>query len=209
MRVVRLSAQPWRSSPIGLLVGQLVEVVVERADTVEMPRGVKADDQIGLLADLLQGVFRRHRHGDADLRGPLPLHRDQRRLHGRPGRQAVVDDDRGAPGRVDLRAVAEVEAPAALDLRQFARAGALEKGVIRAGAPAHLLVDHRLRVLAVDDGAERHFRRARCTDLAHQDKVERGAQGSGDLERDRHAAARQRVDDRPSSAIGSSFAANC
>ena len=183
--------------PDGFLVGQLVEVVVEGADAVEMLGGVKTYDQIGLLADLLQGFLRRHRHRDADFRGTLSLHRDQGRLHGRPGRQAIVDDDRRMPGRVDLRTAAEVASPAALEFRQFARSGAFEKGVIRAGAPAHLLVDHGLRVFAVDDGAERHFRRARSADLAHKYEVERGAQGAGDLDGDRHPAARQRIDDRP------------
>ena len=181
----------------GLRIGELVEVVVESADAVEMPSRVKAHHEVGLLADLPQGILRRHRDGDADLGGPLPLHRDQRRLHGRAGREAVVDQDRGPAGRIDLRAVAKVEGPAPLDLRKFPCTGALEKDVVRAGAAAHLLVDHRLGVLAVDDGAERHFRRAGGTDLSHEDKVERGTQGAGDLERDRHAAPRQRVDNRP------------
>ena len=180
-----------------LLVGELVEVVVERADAVEMPRWVKADHEVGLLADLPQRLLRRHRHGDADLRRPLPLHRDQGRLHRRAGREAVVDDDRGAAGRIDLRAVAEIAGPATLDFRELSRAGALEKDVVGAGAAAHLLVDHRLGMLAVDDRTERHFRRARRTDLAHEDQVERGMQGAGDLECDRHAAPGQRVDHRP------------
>ena len=99
-------------------------------------------------------------------------------------------------------------AAAALEFRQFARSGAFEKGVIRAGPPAHLLVDHGLRVFAVDDGAQRHFRRARRTDLAHKNEVERGLQGAGDLEGHRYATTRQGIDDRPIQRHAANLAAN-
>ena len=153
--------------PDRFLVSQLMKVVVEGADAVEDLGWVDACDDIGLFGDLLQSLVRRHGHRNADLCSPLTLHGDQGSLHRGSSRQAVIDDYRGVPGRADLRATAEVSGPATLQLRQLEGARLLEKEIVRAGATTHLLIDHRLGLLAVYDGTECHFRRARRADFAH------------------------------------------
>src|SRR4051794_30105199 len=59
-----------------------------------------------------------------------------------------------------------------------------------------LLVQDDLRVGAVDDRTQSEFRAARRSDLAHKDEIERSLKRLGDLEADRHAAARKRKDNR-------------
>lgn len=181
--------------PDRLCIGELVEIAVERADAIETPDGMQAHDQIGMPAHLCDRRLQRRGNGEHGPRRPLAFERDQRGLRRGARRQTVIDDNGRTPRRVQPRTVAEIADTAAFELVQFTFAGPFEKAILRAGCAPHLFIDDGVRRIAFDDGAERHFRRARRTDLAHQHKVERGMQGARDLHPHRHAAARQGVND--------------
>jgi hypothetical protein len=59
-----------------------------------------------------------------------------------------------------------------------------------------ILIEHDLRMGPIHDRAQAELRMPGGSDLANQDEVERRPQRFGDLERHRHAAARQDQDHR-------------
>ena len=183
--------------PEGLRVGQLVKVVIEGADAVEGPGRLEADDLVGLAAHLLEGVGGRHRNGQDHLGRALTPERPQGRLGGGAGGQSVVNHDRRAPGRADTPPAAEIDGAPPLDLRKLAISPGLQERHARPGHRAHLLVDHELRLIAIDDSGEGEFRLAGGADLADHDQVEGRVQHLGDLDSDGHAAAWQGVDHGP------------
>ncbi len=115
----------------------------------------------------------------------------QGRFHGRPGRDAVVDDDRDAPCDRDRLNLAQIKAPAALDFGQRALLSCLEIPGRRLRQLQDLIVHDELRMRAVDHRAERQFLMPGRADLAHQKKIELRVERRRHLVTDRHAAARQ------------------
>ena len=181
----------------GLLVGQLMKIVVEGADPIERLGRLQADHIVGLGAHRFKGVGRR----DRDRQNHPGRALTPQGLQGRPGRGAggkpVIDNDRRATGRADVPSAGHIEGAPTLDLLKLARAGRVQEGGVRARRPGDLLVDHRLRGFAVDDRRESQFGLPRRADFSNHDQVEGRFQGIGDLEANRHAAARQGIDNRP------------
>jgi hypothetical protein len=181
--------------PDCLFIGELVEIAVERADPLEMLGGMQAHDKVGVPPHIGKNFLRCRGNGEYKPGGTPAFDRDERGFRRGPCGKAIIDDDGGASGRVQARTFAQVSGATAFEFRQFALVGTLKISVVRAGNPLHLFVDHGLRVLAFDDGAERHFWRTRRTDLAHQNEIERGVQGARDFQSHRHPTTRQRIDD--------------
>ena len=120
------------------------------------------------------------------------------RPHRRAGREAVVDQDRGATVEVGRRPVAPVRALPARQLRLLACRDGVD---LRRGDARHL---DDLRVEHPDaagrDGAHRELLVPRHAELPDEEDVERDAELPRDLEADGHASARQREDDDVSAA---------
>ena len=91
-----------------------MEIVIETADTSEVPFGAEADDSVGIVFDARECFHRRDGDGDNHLGCSLALDGDEGCLHGRTGRKAVVDDDSNSPTRVHLGTVSEICRAAAL-----------------------------------------------------------------------------------------------
>ncbi|MCY1305587.1 hypothetical protein D9M70_554010 [compost metagenome] len=72
----------------------------------------------------------------------------------------------------------------------------LQIALCRTHKPDRLAIENQFRLLAVDQRAEPEFRVPRCADLAHDQDVERRADANRDLIGNRHAAARQRHQQR-------------
>ena len=111
------------------------------------------------------------------------------RAHGRAGRDAVVDDQRGAAVERDALATAAESRRAAGELVALERLDGRQVGGAHAGSTENFLVDDPHVALA--DRSHRELRLVRDTELAHDDDVERRAERDGDLVRDGHATARQ------------------
>ena len=111
---------------------------------------------------------------------------------GRAGRDAVVDDERGAPGEIESGPVAAVRLRSPRELDPLACLDRREVGLADAERPHHVLVDHAHAVFT--DGAHRELGVERHADLADDDHVERRVERVGDLRGDRHPAAGQAED---------------
>src|SRR5216683_5317227 len=137
-----------------LVVRRLGEIGVMRADGVERLGRRKADDLVALAPDLFERSLRRDRHGEDEAPRLAAPDAAQRRRHRAAGGDAVIDDDHRAARYIDRRHVAAIEATASLDLGELALL--LRRDV--AGRRFHqrddLVVEHQLRVVSVDDGAE-------------------------------------------------------
>ncbi len=160
-----------------------------------MPDRVQAYDAVGVMTDVVERFDRCDRHGKHDPCRALALERDQGGTGRGPGRQAIVDDDGGAPGRIHARPASQVQTAPAFELEQLAAALLVKVGVVGSGLAPDVLVDDGMRLAPLDDGAQRQFRCAWRADLAHQHQVERGIQAARDRHGHGHAPARQCIDD--------------
>lgn len=88
----------------------------------------------------------------------------------------------------------EIQFSPPLDFRQFAPPCAGQERGIGAGGLPHVLVDHGLWVVAIDNRSHGQFRGAGCTNFANQHEIERRFQGACDFQAHGHAAARQGID---------------
>ena len=136
--------------------------------------------------------------GTANTRRAGWLRRDptQRRPDRAAGCNAVIDNDRGAAFDRYGGPIAEIAPPPALDLGQLAPLFLFDVGGGRPYLADYLLVQHQMRLIAVDDRADPELGMTRGADLAHEQDIERRTQRLRDLEADRHAAARQGEHDR-------------
>jgi hypothetical protein len=120
----------------------------------------------------------------------------QRCLHGRPGRDAVIDHDRRAPFDRNACATGQIELAPTFNLIQLPRTCRCKIVFGDLQFPDQILVEHRLCAAAVDHGAERELGLERGADLAHEHEIEWCPERLSNLEPDRHAAARQGQHDR-------------
>ena len=120
----------------------------------------------------------------------------QCRPDGAAGRDPVIDDDRGAVIDRDAGPVSDIAPPPSLDLGQLAPLLVFDIPSGRPDLTNNLVVQHEVRLAAVDDRADPKLGMTRRTDLAHDQHVERRPQCLRDLEADRHTAARQGQHDR-------------
>jgi hypothetical protein len=172
-----------------LCVCRLPEIVVELADREEGWRGRHADLLVGVVADPGLPPGGRDRHGQHDPRraeSPGYLARGPGR---RAGGYAVVDDYGDPAAERPPLPAAAVAQRAALDLLAFALLGGRELTWRGDGVPYGLRVHHPHTVFA--DGTERELGLEWRTELAHDDDVQRGAEGVRDLGGNWHPAARQ------------------
>jgi hypothetical protein len=156
---------------------------------------VETSDLICDSAQSFDGFTRGNRHRDHEVRGMPLTDSSQRGKHRCPGCNSIINnDDRSASNR-DCWPIPEVEGAATLELGE---SGCLCVGkVLRGYAECfyQLLVNDELRVTNISDSAKRQLRLARCADLAHEEKVERGVHHTRDLKCDLYTAARQSEND--------------
>ena len=112
-----------------------------------------------------------------------------RGAHGRAGRDAVVDDERGATVERDALGAAAESRRAACELVALARFDGCQVGGVHMGGTENVLVEDAHVALA--DRAHRELRLERDSELAHDDDVEWRVERDGDLVRDGDATARQ------------------
>src|SRR5690606_40962087 len=106
------------------------------------------------------------------------------------GRQAVVDEQHRTTGHVEWRTVATIRAFASRDLLLFIPGHAIDDIGGDRIPPDYVIVQYARA--AAGHGAHRQLFMAGNTQLADDEDVERRAEGTGDLERDRHAATWKR-----------------
>src|SRR5438270_7756357 len=83
-----------------LAVGGRRKIVVPEADGEERLRRHRTDDFIRLIPEFLTGGGGADRDGDDEPCRLLPAERGGRGAHGSAGREAVVDQDHGAPAHL-------------------------------------------------------------------------------------------------------------
>jgi hypothetical protein len=115
------------------------------------------------------------------------------RFHRCPGRETIVHDNHGATVYKRMLAVPAEQPISTVELKLFADGNVLNEGRWNAKLCDKCLVYHLDTTRG--DGSHCEFRVTRDAELANQEDVERQTEASGDLGRNRHAAARQRQDD--------------
>ena len=120
---------------------------------------------------------------------------------GAAGGDPVIDDDHGPPIDRGRRPVADILPAPALDFRELPLFLGIDVAGWRADSAYDVRVQHQLRVLPVDDGAEPQLLMPRRADLAHQQHVERRTERLSHLEPHRYPAARQGQHNRPAAFI--------
>ena len=172
-----------------LVVGRLREVLVPDSHGLQRPGCDHAHHVVGHGAQAVAHVRVGDRDGDDDPRRLVGPQGMQRRQHGRPRGQPVVDEDDRAAGDVGRRAVTAVRLLAALQLAPLL-------GVDRLDPLGRQI--QRLDQLGVEnadttggDRAERVLLVSRHAELAHEKHVQGRVQRPRDLVADGHATARQ------------------
>ncbi len=176
-----------------LVVGGLAEIAVSLPHGEEVRRRSQAHHLIGVLLKGRNGIRRPDRRGQHNPSGAVRPGHLTRRLSRRAGGDTVVDDQRDAARQGKSLAPAAVELGPAPQLRQLL---AFDSGDIRigqSGVTQDIVVEHPHSVFT--DRTECQLRLIRHAELADHQHVEGGTQRLGDLERDRHAAARQTEND--------------
>ena len=178
-----------------LLVGGLIEVVVEAADGHERLRGGEAHDLVHLAAE--RGARGRggHRHGHDHLGRMLPSKRRHRRAHRRSGGEPVVHEDDRAPGEGRRRAVATIRTLAAVELARFLRRHAVDRFRADGERVHHLVVDdaHAAR----RDRAHGQLLLPGRAQLADDEHVQGRVEAPRDLVRHGDSTPRQPEHDQP------------
>ncbi len=161
---------------------------------MEIRRHLQADHFVGLGFEQRTRLTGRDRCGDHDPRRPQRPRRSDSGPHRRTGGDAVVDEDRRATRETQWWPTTTVGAFAAIHFGTFALGDSLELTRGMGNECEQFLVanDHASGA----DRAHREFGLSGHADLADHQYVQRCAQGSGHLDRHRHAAARQPEHDR-------------
>jgi len=180
--------------PPHLLIGRLGEVLIPETNRLKIVRSAKAatgDERIESI-EFAARLTRGNRDGDDDPFGMTGENLPDRGVHGRPGGETIIDNDdwpvgngRGSPG-----ATIQFFTP-----RQFRRLPGddrLNLGARQTQRPDNPLIEK-------SDAARRERAKGQLllagnAELAHKAEVERGPELPGDLESDRHSAARQGED---------------
>jgi hypothetical protein len=113
----------------------------------------------------------------------------------RAGRAAsgdpVIDDNDRPAGERHGRAVTEINLSSPFNFLQLARGFARDVVLVNGELGGEVAVDDSLGVGSVHDRAERELGLPRHPNLADQHNIKPSVEALGDLEADRHAAARQ------------------
>jgi hypothetical protein len=171
------------------LVAGLVELAVPLAHRPEKRRCFEAYQLVDLWRQLGQRFRRRHRYRYDNLAGAVLARDLDRRLHGRAGGDAVVDQDHGPALHLHGWPRAPVQALAAGQFGLFAGGDRVD---LLLGYP-HQAGHTRLQDAhaAGADRTHREFLVVRHAELAYQQQIELGAQRGRHRRGNRHAAARQ------------------
>ena len=172
-----------------LVVARLIEIRIELSDRAERRRRPEAGDVVGDLAEPRDRARRAHRHGGHDGRRALLPDGADRREEGRSGRHAVVHDDHRAAFQTRRRPLPAVGAVAALELRGLAGLDVAETGGRDAERPDQIFVENFDAPRG--DRSDGELFLSGSAELPYDEDVERRAEGPGNLEPDRHPAARQ------------------
>ena len=183
------STQPVGEEPQDLVVRRRREVVVPLPDGAELVRLERADEDVGRRRHAPAGVGRADRNCGDHQCGFGRSHCIQRHLHGRAGRQAIVDDDDGSSGQRHGRSVPTQPHLPVLQLGARPRGQCVDVATTQS-EPGHEVV--------VEDGqpAGRHCTDGQLTlpwgtDLAHGQHIELRAEAGSNGRGDRHPATGQ------------------
>ena len=146
------------SSRNDLIVLGLREIAVVSADRIERLGRGQADDIVAIAGQIGEGVGRRDRHGQHQAGRTQARDAAQRRPDRAAGRDPVIDDDRGAAFDRDGGPVSEIAPPPSLDLGQLAPLLVFDIAWRRPDLANNLVVQHEMRLAAVDDRAESRAR---------------------------------------------------
>ncbi len=175
--------------PHDLVVGGLREVGIELTDCEEVLGRGEGDHLVGDISQRGDGGVRSDGRGHDDTTSPLCARHLARSARSRAGRDAIVDDQRGASRQRNTVARTAKPCGAARELLAFACLDLADLGSGNAGHGDNLLVEDA--DIAFADRAHRELGLERHAELAHDDDVEGSLQLLGDLKRDRDAPARQ------------------
>ncbi len=186
-RIVRRARALSRENASNLVVGRLPETLVPDPHGAEVFMDLDAHDVVHAGLQGTHSVGRGHRGRDNDaLRAPCPDGHD-RRAHGRPGCDAVVDDDHGLASHVGQHAAASKALDASLEFRRLARADLLEFALVDPCVALDARVDVNPSTLG--DCAHGKLGLRRHAELANHPHIERRAERMRDLGSHGHAAA--------------------
>jgi D-3-phosphoglycerate dehydrogenase len=174
------------------------EIVVEHADPGEVLGRGEAHDVVGERPHEREPARRGDRHRADHPGGATGAHRAQRRGHGHPGGEAVVDDDHGPRARVECGAVRRVGRTLRADRPRLQQGFPVEPGVVGAGRGG---MRGDVHLAALVDRADRHLVGAGGAELAHEHDVQVARERVRDRAAEHHRAARDGGDERPLPAV--------
>ena len=170
-----------------LVIGDLIEVVIELAHRVERLRGVDTDDSVNFLAQLVASAGRRDRHRNHDATGAR-AQGSRRSLHGGSRRETVIDENYGAPFYDKRRAAVAVSDFATLHLEPFSGYDGIDP-LLANPVGAHHVALHDDDT-AAGDGAHGQLLLARHTEFSDYENIEGQTQLASHFEGDGNATAR-------------------
>ena len=161
--------------------------LVPETDGVERFRRRDADDLVGDSAQPLAGFTRADRHGHDDARRRLLAKRQNRRLHRRSGRQAVVDEDDGAIADDGSLPTAAIQHVATFQLEPLAHRHLLDQRMGNAEVANQILAEHFDATCG--DRAHRELGMTRHAEFADEEDVQRRLQPRRHFARHRNTAS--------------------
>ena len=174
-------------------VGRLGEVLVPEPHRHQVAGRQHAHDLVRRRDQPRRGVRAAHGDGEHESAGLALAQRQEGGLGGHPGGEPVVHEDDVAPAHGRERASAAVARHPPVQLAARAVGEALELRRRQPQRADQVAADDRS---ALGDGADAELLMARRTDLPGHEHLERGAEASRHLLRDRYAAAREREHER-------------
>jgi hypothetical protein len=179
---------------LDLAVFDLLEIFVPEPDRAKIFRSRGADHVVGEARERAASIRSCDRHCDDQARRLRQSQRRHRGTHGRSGRQAIVDEHHVSGSDLDRRLVGAVPALAAQNLVKLAPRDFFDDRLVHAHVLHHRSIEHD--ATPAGDGAHGQLFVARHAELADDEHVERRAERSCYLERNRHAATGKRQHDR-------------
>ena len=169
------------------------------ADLTEVPKGLpdgekrgghrRAYDVVDDACELPAGRFRSRRHRDHDFGWVGLPQRLYGREHAGPGRESVVDQDHRLAGQVEGRATATVGRLAPEQLAPFTFGDIAQLLWGDSQCAKYIVVDNHASVTC--QCTHRELFVSGRTELAHDERVQRSAEGRGHLPCDGYSAAGQ------------------
>lgn len=151
-------------------------------------RALDTDEPVDFTAQFLARAGSRDRDGDDDTAGQ-GTHGLDRGFHGRPGGQAIVNENDDAAFDDCRGPAVPVCGLATLDLGAFTSDDGVDGRLRNAIAANDIVVDNDLATAG--DRPHGQFLLTRNAELTHNEDVEREMQLAGNFEGNRNAAARQ------------------